>query len=347
MKILKNSNKNISLAEKYDYIIKGIEEGKTFEEIAENKNVTKQFIHLNFKRICEEIISAEPRIINIYKNFDTFVDLNKIVRKNWVNFIARLAGLKNKNIAGTHLGNNYLIDRKLKYDVIIRKNNHIAVANSSYIQKYLLRNVPISIKDMAKELELNELKLAEFLEIVMSEFYYVIDGFVISSSKERFQSTIRNYCLSNEINFEGTLEEFYNKISSKYPKNIKSFKIYSFNDFEKYIQRRYSEFSSFIVRLEKDKRYELKTYAKKENLELYVHHNAKVTKVNRVTINGDKLAKAIKEAQVTKSALAKAINKHPSSVIQYCKGIGKPSLEDVKILAKELGVSVDAIIKKG
>jgi hypothetical protein len=220
--------------------------------------------------LCDEIEELEPKVKELYDSFDTYLDLEKHIHSFWIGFVMRLILLKRKDIVTTPLREHLLIDIKLNHNAIVVKEQTIVKGE---IINLIKGKVPVTICELAKILELNNERLKEVLEYLFGNRMYVIGRYIVSFEKRALIKGIRAYCSSDDIAYDGSLNELYNTVVKKYNNEFKEKGIYNYNDFLDFIKRRFNTFSDFMGRRKDNREYELKRYLQKSNTPEFIHPN--------------------------------------------------------------------------
>jgi len=257
---------------KHSYLIDGLSSGKNLSEIATEIGVSRQTIHNRFISLCSEIEKIEPRVTLLYTDFDTYLDLTIIITKKWLFFIEKLIIFRQKNIISTPLKKHFLIDSSFKHYYL--NVNSYPVLTGDFIS-YLKKELPMSVKELAAYYQVNSTKLQYLLNTLFGYRIFILDGYIVSFEERAFVKALVNFCSSEKIAFSGTLFDVYSLFYKYYPNRMKKRKIYDYNDFIQYIQRRYNLFSSAILRRCDTKEYELKRYMNLHKICVFKHHNSK------------------------------------------------------------------------
>jgi len=257
---------------KYSYLIEGLSVGKNFSQISKEIGVSRQTIHNRFVSLCSEIEEIEPRIKFLYSEFDTYLDLTNIITKKWLCFIERLIIFRQKHIISTPLKKHFLIDIKFKHFYL--NASSYPVLSGEFISN-LKKELPISVKEFASYYQVDSIRLQHLLNTLFGYRIFILDEYIVAFEERAFVKALINFCSSEKIAFSGTLFDVYSLFYKHYPSRMKKRKIYDYNDFIQYIQRRYNLFSSAILRRCDTKEYELKRYMKLHNICVFKHHNSK------------------------------------------------------------------------
>jgi len=227
-----NSNAVLPLLEKNYFIVESIKEGKTLKEMADERMTKTSNIQWAFKAICKELEREYPFIEKLY-NFNTYLELNKIIKPDWVPFIGRMIVLRNKHSFISTINPNFIVNKKLYHRKVVKykKGEPYETIASDFIT-LLEKRKPITVKDFADELELNHEDVLYVFQTLFFEKIVIMDDYILSTRK----STIKAMILFMETEkSKYSLQELYEKFSVKYPLNFKYMKIATFEEFSKYV----------------------------------------------------------------------------------------------------------------
>lgn len=275
MKILKNKTINTKVKfnyiDKYDYIVIGLQEGKSLSLIAEEKGVGRQAIQKQFERVCEEVEEIESSITELINNFDTFLNLEEVIEKKWVNFIARMFIFKDKNTFISTINRACIVSRKLSHSlkIIKRGDKEIEGCEIKFLES-VKDDIPTLLKDVATELGVNATKLQECLDVLFPDRVVVVSGFILSVRKAIILP-MALYMNSEEIKYDGTLKELYELFLIRHRELFLFFNINSFEDFISKLKRNIDKFK-FVSRRADTKEYENVRYMQKHKIEEFIHH---------------------------------------------------------------------------
>lgn len=251
------------ILEKNIFIVEGLGKKLSFSEIAKKENVSKQNIHERFSRVCVSLEEFEPKLVDLYTNFDTTLDLTLVINNYWLGFVARLVLLRNNKVFLSNTKEYLIVTVKLQHKKVHIKKGDYFTISSPFLQE-LRGKLPVKVESFAQKLGVNPTKLQDFLEDIFSSKVYIIDDYILSVQKGSIFNAIRLYCTSEEISYDGTLKELYKKFS-KYENVFKQFKITNYKEFYNHLNSQMFLYAKFLEKDKNTKRYEVKNYLKKTN----------------------------------------------------------------------------------
>jgi len=272
MKLFKNKKSFLELIKSSsisEYLIE-LDKGLSLAEIAAARHESRQNVHQKFKTFFKQFEKAEPTIVSLCAEFDTYLNINKITRPYAINLLVRYMVLNNKKIATTSLLNGVLVDKKLKHQVERTKANKVISVVGRYME-ILRTRVPISMEDFAKLMKLNDEGLREFFSEVVKDRTYIIKDQIVSARKGSLQLAILHFC---EQCYDGKLYDLYEYIYEDIEhhldrEGLRDKEVFYF----KLISHLQASKNTFAYR-EDDDSYELVKYLKKNSVP-YLERNQK------------------------------------------------------------------------
>lgn len=193
-----------------EYIIL-LNEGYSVPDVAKKFNITRQNVHLKLISFYKKLEVVEPELIKLSEEFDTYLNLNKIVPKFLVGIVFRYMLYKNKRTRNGVLLKGVLVDEKIKFGVIwedkTTKTKPLAMTGDTY--KLLKNNTPLSIKEFATLVSLNEAKLQLYFKELLKGRVYVFKDKICSVRYNSFIYAVSVYC---QTYYEGKLYDLYDEL---------------------------------------------------------------------------------------------------------------------------------------
>jgi hypothetical protein len=249
----------IRYIENYYKDLVALNDGNDYPTIAKEHKVSVPALQKRFMQAFAEIEEIEPRVKDLYLNFDTYLNLRHIITKEWVLIISRLVSLRVPYAFQSSIDKACVVDKKLKHRKVIIKSKHKPEYESitSEFLKEISGNIPCRIEDFAKEKKLNPEKVQELLNDLLPEKVCNMDGWILSTRKSLFRSIII-YGSDEKISYDGTLLELFEKFWMKYESLFKSHGVNNYDDFKFYIKRKIDSFGRFVCVDKKTNEYETK-----------------------------------------------------------------------------------------
>ncbi len=281
MKIFKNKKIDKEKYRYIDYIDKNysilrmLNDGKTYSQIATKIKTTVPTVQYRLKKTFEEIEEIEPEITKLYSEFDTFLDLKKIIVKEWVYIIARLLVNKIPNSFQSTIDMSCIVDTKLKhlqYKKHLKNRKPYNTVTGQFLTD-LSAQLPCKLEWYAKEKGINPEKFEHMINVLFFEKICLMNGWILSTRRSLFKSIIL-YGSDNKINYDGKLHELFNIFFTKYKKMFFDLRINSYNEFIKKLKKNMHLFKGFVMLEHNSKKYEIIQYLRKKykNLNLSNHH---------------------------------------------------------------------------
>lgn len=247
-----------------------LNEGITIPDVAKKYNMTRQNLHLKLIKYYKELEVIEPNLINLAEEFDTYLNLNKVVPEYMVSSVFRYIHYKNKQVRSGILLDGTLVDKRLKFSVVWEdaKTKKKPLAVSDGVFKILNKEIPISIVDFAKNISMNEERLREYFYELLCERVYIYKDIIVSV---RFNSLIHSVSVFAKEYYDGSLCELYDYLYDDMKIHHKDEKISKESFYKKLLIHKNFEKDTFCY-LE-DGSYEFTKYAKK--------HKIKYLKINK------------------------------------------------------------------
>lgn len=260
----------IRYIENYYKDLMALNEGKDYPTISKEHNVSIPALQKRFEQAFAEIEEIEPKVKKLYENFDTYLNLRKLITKEWVLVIAKLVSLRLPNAFQSSIDKACIVDNRLKHRRVMVKTKHKPEYESitAGFLKDIAKNLPYRIDTFAEERGLNPNKVEEMFNDLFFEKVCIMDGWILSTKKSLFKS-IAFYGNSDEVNYDGTLRELFEKFYSKYKQLFKKHGVKNYDDFLFYIKRDIENFSSFVGVNAETKEYEVRRFLQRNNIKEY------------------------------------------------------------------------------
>jgi len=260
----------IRYIENYYKDLVALNEGKDYPTIAKEHGVSVPALQKRFTQAFKEIEEIEPKVKELYAKFDTYLNLRKVITKEWVLVIAKLVSLHLPNAFQSSIDKACIVDNRLKHRKVLIKTKYKPEYESitAGFFKELNEKIPCRIEDFAKEKGLNPEKVEEMINHLFSEKVCNIDGWILSTRKSLFKA-ISLYGSNEKINYSGTLKELFEKFWNKYKSLFKKHGVNNYDDFISYVKKNIEFFSSFIGVNDETREYETKKYLQKNNIAEY------------------------------------------------------------------------------
>jgi len=260
----------IRYIENYYKDLMALNEGKDYPTIAKEHGVSIPALQKRFTQAFAEIEEIEPRVKDLYSNFDTYLNLRNVITKEWVLVIAKLVSLRIPNAFQSSIDKACIVDNKLKHRRVLVKTKHKPEYESitAGFLKELSEKLPYKIEDFAKEKELNPKKVEEMFDDLFFEKVCNMNGWILSTRKSLFKA-IALYGSDEKIAYDGTLKELFEKFWNKYKSLFKKYGVNNYDDFISYVKKNIEFFSSFVGVNDETREYETKRYLQKNNIAEY------------------------------------------------------------------------------